>query len=55
MRARIKGGVENVSRSVVMHHDSCSAIHAAREKASQIKKNDKNKSKIKIKRLRPFG
>ena len=34
MRARIKGGVENVSRSVVMHHDSSFAIHAARDTAN---------------------
>jgi hypothetical protein len=49
MRARIKGGVENVSRSVLMHHGVFVHIHAARD-SSQVKKSNKNKSKIKIKK-----
>jgi hypothetical protein len=42
MRARIKGGVENVSRSIDVNYGSVSAIHAARDK------KNRNNDRVKI-------
>jgi hypothetical protein len=38
MRARIKGGVENVSRSILLIMAALSAVHAARDQQTKLMK-----------------